>query len=83
MTFGIIKSIENNLVTLENSSNIAESNILNFHVSFETNDSKIIGEIIGITKTDIKILLIGEIKDDIFNSGVINLSAFARVCFLI
>ena len=76
MTFGIIKSIENNLVTLENSSNIAESNILNFHVSFETNDSKIIGEIIGITKTDIKILLIGEIKDDIFNSGVIKKPPF-------
>jgi len=70
--FGNIIDIEDNKVIVENLKKEAETNILNFHVIFMENDRKIVGEIIGINNEIIKILLVGEIRNDIFISGTFN-----------
>lgn len=81
--FGNIIDIEDNKVIVENLKKEAETNILNFHVIFMENDRKIVGEIIGINNEIIKILLVGEIRNDIFISGVIKKPSFKTQARLI
>lgn len=69
--FGKILSISENIVILQNAAHKLEANYINYHVVFPENDRKIIGEIISITENEIAILLVGEISDGVFNSGVL------------
>ncbi len=69
--FGKILEVNDDLVKIENIKSDAEANILNFHVVFEEEKRKIVGEVIGITEKDITILLVGEIINDKFISGVL------------
>lgn len=68
--FGRMKSIEDNILILENLEKDMKANYINYHVIFEEVERKIVGEIIGITEDEIKILLVGEIIEDNFYSGV-------------
>ena len=81
--FGNIIDIDDNKVTLVNLKQEAETNILNYHVIFAENDRKVVGEIVGINNEVIKILLVGEIKNDIFTSGVIKKPSFKTPARLI
>ena len=69
--FGKIKRINNNEVTIENITDKAISNIINCHVVFLEENRKIIGEVTYIDEMEAKILLIGEIINDSFHSGLI------------
>lgn len=69
--FGKIKRINNNEVTIENVTGKAISNIISCHVVFLEENRKIIGEVIYIDETEAKILLIGEIINNSFHSGLI------------
>lgn len=68
--FGKVISIEKNIVILENLRGESEASILNIHVIFEENNRSVVGEIIGINNKEITILLVGEIRNNHFNSGV-------------
>lgn len=69
--FGKILEVNEDLIKIENIKSDAETNILNFHVVFEEEKRKIVGEIVGITESYISILLVGEIADNHFIPGVL------------
>lgn len=69
--FGKIKNILNNEVILENNLNKTISGLMNCHIIFLEQNRKIVGEIIGINDTEIKVLLVGEIINENFTSGLI------------
>ena len=82
--FGEIIDIHDDVVILKNLTGQIDSNYLNIHVIFNDNTRKIVGEIQNITKTEIKILLIGEINENSFVSGLVrkpNLSSGCRIIY--
>lgn len=81
--FGKIIDINENILTVENLKGAPESQILNYHVVFMENDRKIVGEIIGMNSQVIKIMLIGEIRNDIFTSGVSKKPTYQTGCRII
>ena len=81
--FGKIIDINENILTVENLKGAPESQILNYHVVFTENDRKIVGEIIGMNSQVIKIMLIGEIRNDIFTSGVSKKPTYQTGCRII
>ncbi len=68
--FGKVISIDKNIVILENLKGESEASILNFHVIFEENNRSVVGEIVAINNKEITILLVGEIRNNHFSSGV-------------
>ena len=82
--FGEIIDIYDDVVILENKTGQIDTNYLNIHVVFNDNNRKIIGEIINISKNEIKVSLIGEIINDRFVSGLVrkpNLSGGCRIIY--
>lgn len=69
--FGKIIKIDENNVVLENPTHETHSEYMNFHVIFEENDRKVVGEIIKFNNSEIEILLVGELVKDKFSPGVI------------
>ncbi len=69
--FGKILKIDNNEITIENTSGKALSSIMNCHLVFEDIDRLVVGELIYIDKEIAKVLLVGEIKNNTFISGTI------------
>lgn len=69
--FGKILEVNDNLIKIENIKTDSEANILNFHVVFEEENRKVVGEVIGITENYITVLLVGEITNDNFIAGVL------------
>ncbi len=81
--FGNIVDIKDNVVTLINLKKEAETNLLNIHVVFGENDRLVVGEIIAINNDYIKILLLGEIKNNEFIPGVVKKPSFKTPARLI
>jgi len=71
MMFGKIIDIYDNYVIIENATHKLEVNYVNFHVVFPENDRSVVGEIVGMNENEIKVFLVGEIKNDRFSSGVL------------
>ena len=69
--FGKILKIDNNEITIENTSGKALSSIMNCHLVFEDVSRLVVGELIYIDKEIAKVLLVGEIKNNTFISGTI------------
>ena len=69
--FGKIKRINNNEVTIENISGKAISSLIGCHIIFLENNRRIVGEVTYIDETEAKILLVGEITNNIFHAGII------------
>ncbi len=87
--FGKIVKIEDKYIELENISKTIQANVINYHVVFEENDSssgtisKIVGEIIGMDEQFIRILLIGELKENTFVSGVMKYPSKKSTCRIV
>lgn len=81
--FGKILRVEDTHVILENLKKQIETNILNVHVIFVENDSKIVGEIIRITAEEIEVLLVGEIKGNTFVTGIMKKPSMQSTCRII
>lgn len=82
--FGKLLDTYDNYVVLENNSGEIETNYLNIHVIFTDNNRRIVGEIVGIDRNTIKILLVGEIIDDKYINGILrkpNLSGGCRIIY--
>ena len=69
--FGKIIDIYDNYVIIENATHKLDVNYVNFHVVFPENDRSVVGEIVGMNENEIKVFLVGEIKNDRFSSGVL------------
>ena len=69
--FGEIIDVYDNYVIVENKTQTIDTNYLNIHVIFSDNVRKIVGEISTINKNEIKILIVGEIIDNVFVNGVV------------
>ena len=81
--FGSIIDITDNIIILENISGKIETNLLHIHVAFVENSRKIIGEIIKITKEQFTIMLLGEMKDSFFQSGMLKPPTMSATCRII
>lgn len=82
--FGKILGFENSNIFVENNKGIADTNYIGYHVVFPEPDHKIVGEIIGINKVQVTILLIGEIINGKFSNGVLkkpSMNSIARIIF--
>lgn len=82
--FGQLLDVYDNYAIIENKTGQIETNYLNLHVIFQDNNRKVVGEIVSIDKSTIKILLIGEIVNDIFINGIVrkpNLSGGCRIIY--
>ena len=69
--FGKILKIDNNEVIVQNISKKALSSLMNCHLVFEDNERKVVGEVVYIDEQIVRILLVGEIINNKFNSGII------------
>ena len=69
--FGKVLKIDNNELTIENLGKKALSSLMNCHIVFEDEARKVIGEIIYIDEAFIKVLLVGQIVNNTFISGII------------
>ena len=69
--FGKIKRINNNEVTIENTSGKAISSLIGCHIIFLEDSRRIVGEVTYIDEVEAKILLVGEIINNVFNAGII------------
>ena len=82
--FGQLLDVYDNYAIIENKTGQIETNYLNLHVIFNDNNKKVVGEIVSIDKSTIKILLIGEIVNDVFINGIVrkpNLSGGCRIIY--
>ncbi len=68
--FGKYLEVTDNYVIVENNFKKVESSVLGVHVVFEQGEKKIVGEVVNVTTTFIKINFIGEILNNNFCYGV-------------
>ena len=79
----VIKIYENNVdieLVLDDSQ---KKSIMNFHVAFDTDTSKIIGEIVSIDKSTATVNLLGELKNNKFIPGLSKKPFFGEACRII
>lgn len=81
--FGKVLNIDDNFVTIENLSKEAQANYLNIHVVFPEENRSVVGEILRIDNESIDIMLVGEIRNNNFTSGVIKKPSFKSAARLI
>lgn len=82
--FGELLDVYDNYAIVENKTGQIETSYLNIHVIFSDNNRKVVGEIVSIDKNTIKILLIGEIVNDVYINGIVrkpNLSSGCRIIY--
>ncbi|MDD4795689.1 MAG: DUF87 domain-containing protein [Bacilli bacterium] len=80
--FGKIIEMEDNIVVIENLAT-PTANYINYHVAFNEENRKVIGEIVSIKEKEIKVLLVGEVKDDVFYAGVLKKPNFTTIARLV
>ena len=69
--FGKIIELRDNYIYLENKLGRAETNLIGYHVIFNDSNKTLVGEIENISIEKIEILLIGEIKNNMYKSLII------------
>ena len=77
--FGKIIDMEDMYVTIENALHRLDANYLNYHVVFAESNRLVVGEIISMNENIIKIFLVGEIKNNVFSSGVLKKPSFSTI----
>lgn len=68
--FGKIVNLKENTILVENLSKTIPLHLKDIHVTFTENNRKIIGKIVDINKDTFTIMLIGEITNSTFTSGI-------------
>ncbi len=69
--FGKIISINENIIKVENSTKVIQSNVINLHLIFEFGPSKLVGQINECTTEYFLVNLIGEIVNNVFFMGTV------------
>ena len=75
--FGKTISMEDAYVVIENALHKLDVNYLNFHVVFPENNRSVVGEIVSMSEDIIKVFLVGEIRNNVFTSGVLRKPNFS------
>ena len=70
--FGKILAIENEIITVENTTKRVESTLVGVHIVFEDLNHKVAAEIINIEVSAVKAVLVGEFIGNKFRSGIIH-----------
>ena len=70
--FGKILAIENETVTIENTTKRVESTLIGVHIVFEDVKFKVVAEITNMEVTSVKAILVGEFINNVFRSGIIH-----------
>ena len=81
--FGKVFEVNENKIKMVNNTGSTETSILNYHVVFEEGPRKVVAEIIGVTEKEIEAMLIGEIVNGEFITGVIKKPSFKNPCRII
>ena len=82
--FGKLLDIQDDYILLENASHKLDVNYLNFHVIFPENNRSVVGEIVNMNENTIKVVLVGEIRDNVFTPNVFrkpNFNSTPRVIY--
>ena len=79
----VIKIYENNVIVELVLDDSQKKSIMNFHVAFDTDTSKIIGEIVSIDKSTATVNLLGELKNNRFIPGLSKKPFFGEPCRII
>lgn len=77
--FGKILEIIDNYVYIENATHELKNNILNIHIVFPEANRNVVGEIVSLNKDTIKVLLVGEIRNNIFAPGIMKKPSFSSI----
>jgi hypothetical protein len=81
---GKITAILENTVEVTLSGDLTRvKNLLNYHVIFEENNYKIVGEIKEVNANKVVVNLLGEISNNTFLAGVIRKPSLDSVCRII
>ena len=81
--FGKVIEVNKNFVRMLNGTNVSQPSIMNFHVVFDEDDRKIIGEVVSCDDKYIDVNLVGEIRENLFTSGVLKKPSFQKPCRII
>ena len=81
--FGKILDVLDHTVYVENLSKIIETSLLNIHVIFQEENRKVVGIIEKMSQEKFEILLIGEIKDNKFQAGILKIPNIQNGCRII
>lgn len=81
--FGKVVEVNKNLVKMVNGTNISQPGIMNYHVVYDEPDRKIVGEVVSCDDKFIEVNLVGEIRDNLFTSGVLKKPSFQKPCRII
>ena len=81
--FGKILDINENILIVENKAKTIESNLLNVHVIFQEGTRRVVGEIMKITPEEFTIMLIGEIRENVFQAGILKVPSMNSGCRII
>ncbi len=65
----MLEIIDNNVIVQLNIDINKQANLVQLHVVFEDGKTKIVGEIVSVTQTTMKINIVGELKDNTFFPG--------------
>lgn len=75
--FGKILYISDNKALLENKGNeFINGDLLNVHLVFESNNTKILGEIVEVRDKEIEVKLLGEFENNKYKSGLLRKLSF-------
>ncbi len=69
--FGKVYKVDKNVLYIQNESHQIEANLMNQHVIFEGEETKKVGEIISLDEQEVRVLLVGEIKNNVFSAGIV------------
>ncbi len=81
--FGKLLEVKEKHIKIENTTNVSQPSIVNFHVIFDEEDRKVVAEVTSCDDKVIEANLIGEIRDNVFYSGVLRVPSFLKTCRII
>ena len=81
--FGKVIEVNKKMIKMVNASNVAQPGIMNYHVVFEEDGRKVVAEITSCDDKFIEAVLVGEIQNNTFTSGVLKKPGFQKVCRMV
>ena len=81
--FGKVIEVDKNHISMINTTNVSQPGIVGFHVIFEESDRKVVAEVLACDDKYIDANLVGEIKNDVFTSGVLKKPGFQNPCRIV
>ena len=81
--FGKVVELNQKHIKMINTTNVPQPSIVNFHVVFDEDNRKVVAEVTTCDEKYIEANIIGEIRDNVFYSGVLRVPNFFKACRII